>query len=140
MTGFPPTQGNVGGMLRTGILRSSIHRPVGTHPLVVCRSPIAKEYASANQGPPSYSVRDGGGWAWEGLSQSEASLSLGAESTVVCYQDPYKLRCARTSGSVLEFLLKQILRAGAVGGTDRLLGHLSSQGRRLPLGQSGHLL
>ena len=52
---------------------------------------------------------------------------------------PYKLRCVSTSGSVLEFLLKQILRAGAVGGTDRLLGHLSSQGRRLPLGPSGHL-
>ena len=65
--------------------------------------------------------------------------SLGVESTVICYQDPYKLRCVSTSGSVLEFLLKQILWAGAVSGTDRLLGHLSSQGRRLPLGLSGHL-
>ena len=64
---------------------------------------------------------------------------LGAGSTVICYWDPYKLRCASTSGSVLEFFLKQILQAGAVGGTDRLLGHLSSQGRRLPLGPSGHL-
>ena len=66
--------------------------------------------------------------------------SLGVESAVVCYRDPYKLRCVSTSGSVLEFLLKQILQAGAVGSTDQLLGHLSSQGRRLPLGQSGHLL
>ena len=31
--------------------------------------------------------------------------------------DPYKLRCASTSGSVLEFLLLRILRTGAVGGT-----------------------
>ena len=66
--------------------------------------------------------------------------SLGVESTVICYRDPYKLRCVSTSGSVLEFLWKQILQAGAVGSTDRLLGHLSSQGRRLPLGQSGRLL
>ena len=76
----------------------------------------------------------------EGLSQSEAPPSLGAESAVVCYWDPYKLRCISASGSVLEFLLKQILQAGAVGSTDRLLGHLSSQGRRLPLGPSGRLL
>ena len=66
--------------------------------------------------------------------------SLGAESAVICYWDPYKLRCVSASGSVLEFLLKQLLRAGAVSSTDRLLGHLSSQGRRLPLGPSGHLL
>ena len=74
--------------------------------------------ASANQRPPP---------------------SLGAESAVICYRDPYKLRCVSTSGSVLEFLSKQILQAGAVGSTDRLLGHLSSQGRRLPLGPSGRL-
>ena len=66
-------------------------------------------------------------------------LLLGAESAVVCYWDPYKLRCVSASGSVLEFLLKQILQAGAVGSTDQLLGPLSSQGRRLPLGPSGHL-
>ena len=66
--------------------------------------------------------------------------SLGVESAVVCYWDPYKLRCVIASGSVLEFLLRQILQAGAVSSTDRLLGHLSSQGRRLPLGSSGRLL
>ena len=66
--------------------------------------------------------------------------SLSAESAVVCYWDPYKLRCVSASGSVLEFLLKQILQAGAVGSTDRLLGHLSSQGGRLPLGPSSRLL
>ena len=54
----------------------------------------------------------------EGLSQSEAPPSLGTESAVVCYWDPYKLRCISASGSVLEFLLKQILQAGAVGSTD----------------------
>ena len=70
----------------------------------------------------------------EGLSQSEAPPSLDVESTVICYRDPYKLRCISTSGSVLEFLLKQILQAGAVGSTDQLLGHLGAQGRRLPLG------
>ena len=31
--------------------------------------------------------------------------------------DPYKLRCAGTSGSVLEYLSYSTLRAGAVGGT-----------------------
>ena len=94
----------------------------------------------SQSGASRHSVRDERGRTREGLSQSEAPPSLGVESTVVCYRDPYKLRCVSTSGSVLEFLLKQILQVGAVGSTDRLLGHLSSQGRRLPLGQSGHLL
>ena len=31
--------------------------------------------------------------------------------------DPYKLGCASTSGSVVEYLLYRTLRTGAVGGT-----------------------
>ena len=55
----------------------------------------------SQSGPPRHSVRDERGHTWEGLSQSEAPPSLGAESAVVCYQDPYKLRCVSTSGAGL---------------------------------------
>ena len=70
---------------RAGVLQSSIHRPIGTDALVVCHPPVDKEQASANPRPFRRSVRDDRGHAWEGLSQSEASPSLGAESAVVCY-------------------------------------------------------
>ena len=55
-----------------------------------------QEKASANQRPSHH-------WVWRVLLSA-----IG---------DPYKLRCASTSGSVLEFLLLRTLRTGAVGGT-----------------------
>ena len=56
----------------------------------------AREKASANQRPSCHWVR------------RVLSSAIG---------DPYKLRCASTSGSVLEFLLLRTLQTGAVGGT-----------------------
>ena len=60
----------------------------GTDPLVVCRPPIGKEKASTNQRPFCYSMKSDRGHVGEGLSQSEAFLPLGAESTIVCYWRP----------------------------------------------------
>ena len=73
---------------QAGVLRSSVHCLIGMDPLVVCRPPIGKEQASANQRPFHHSVRDDRGCMQEGLSQSEAFPPLGAESAVVCYWRP----------------------------------------------------
>ena len=70
---------------QAGVLPSSIHCLIGTNPLVVCHPPVDKEQASANQRPFRHSVWDDRGRMQEGLSQSEASPSLGVESAVVCY-------------------------------------------------------
>ena len=100
-------------------------------------------------------------WQGIGLGQSEAFLPFSAGRQRARARGPQPIRglpaircgeCCRLLLSPLQievrkylgvslgFLLKQIPRAGAVGSTDRLLGHLSSQGRRLPLGPSGRLL
>ena len=71
--------------VQAGVLRSSIHCLIGMDPLIVCRPPIGKEQASANQRPFCHSVRDDRRHTREGLSQSEAFLPLGVESAVVCY-------------------------------------------------------
>ena len=60
----------------------------GVDPLVVHRPPIGKEKASTNQRPFRHSMRSDRGCMGEGLSQSEAFLPLGAESTIVCYCRP----------------------------------------------------
>ena len=96
-----------------GVLHWSTHCLIGTDPLVVCCPPIVREQphpirglsaiqcrhvgrASTNQRPPHQ-------WVQRALSSA-----IG---------DPYKLRCASTSGSVLEYLLYRTLQTGAVGGT-----------------------
>ena len=84
-----------------GVLQLSIHYLIGTDPLVVCHPLADKEQASANQRPFHHSVWNNRGHMQEGLSQSEASPPLGAESAVICYRDPYKLRCISALGSVL---------------------------------------
>ena len=86
VTGFPLTRGIAGKM--PSELRLSIHCLIGMNPLVVCRPPVGKEQASANQRPFHHSVRDNRGRTREGLSQSEAFPPLGAESAVVCYWRP----------------------------------------------------
>ena len=73
---------------RAGVLRLSIHCPIGTDPLVVCHPLVDKERASANQRPFHHSMRNDRGHAREGLSQSEAPPPLGAESAVICYWRP----------------------------------------------------
>ena len=70
---------------QAGVLRLSIHCLIGMDPLIVCRPPIGKEQASANQRPFRHSVWDDRGRTQEGLSQSEAFPPLGAESAVICY-------------------------------------------------------
>ena len=55
---------------------------------VVCRPPVGKEEASTNQRPFCHSMRNDRGRTGEGLSQSEAFLPLGVESTIVCYWRP----------------------------------------------------
>ena len=73
---------------KAGVLRLSIHCLIGMHPLVVCHPLVVKDQASANQRPLRHSVWNNRGHTWEGLSQSEAFLSVGAESAVVCYRGP----------------------------------------------------
>ena len=70
---------------QAGVLWWSIHCLIGMDPLVVCRPPVDKEQASANQRPFHHTVRDDRGRTRESLSQSEAFLPLGAESAVICY-------------------------------------------------------
>ena len=60
----------------------------GTDPLVVRRPPVGKEKALTNQRPFRHLMRSDRGHAGEGLSQSEAFLPLGVESTMVCYWRP----------------------------------------------------
>ena len=73
---------------QAGVLWWSIHHLIGMDPLVVCRPPVGKEQASANQRPFHHSVQNDRGHAREGLSQSEAFPPLGAESAVICYWRP----------------------------------------------------
>ena len=70
---------------QAGVLWWIIHCLIGMDPLVVCRPPVGKEQASANQRPFRNSVQDNRGHTRESLSQSEASPPLGAESAVICY-------------------------------------------------------
>ena len=102
---------------QAGVPHQSIHCLIGTDPLVVRRHPVDKEKASTNQRPFRHSVWDDRGQAGEGLSQSEVSRHWVRRVLSSATGDPYKLRCVSTSGSVLEFLLLQTLRTGAVGGT-----------------------
>ena len=106
---------------RAGVLWLSIHCPIGTDPLVVCRPLVDKERASANQRPFRHSARNDRGCAWEGLSQSEAPHHWVWRVLSSATGDPYKLRCVSASGSVLEFLLLRTLQTGAVGGTPTAL-------------------
>ena len=105
---------------RAGVLWLSIHCPIGTDPLVVCRPLVDKERASANQRPFRHSVQNDRGHVREGLSQSEAPHHWVRRVLSSATGDPYKLRCVSASGSVLEFLL-QTLQTGAVGGTPTAL-------------------
>ena len=70
---------------QAGVFWWSIHGLIGMDPLVVCRPPVGKEQASANQRPFCHSVRDDRGHMRESLSQSEAFPPLGAESAVIYY-------------------------------------------------------
>ena len=89
----------------------------GTDPLVVRRPPIGKEKASTNQSPFRHSVQSDRGHAGKASANQRLSHHWMRRVLLSAIGDPYKLRCASTSGSVLEYLLYRTLRTGAVGGT-----------------------
>ena len=86
-------------------------------PLVVCCLPIGKEKASSNQRPFCHSMRSDRGHAGKASANQRLSHHWVQRVLSSAIGDPYKLRCANTSGSVLEYLLYRTLWTGAVGGT-----------------------
>ena len=89
----------------------------GRDPLVVRRPPIGKEKASTNQRPFCHSMRSDRGHAGKASANQRLSRHCVRRVLSSAIGDPYKLRCASTSGSVLEYLLYRTLWTGAVGGT-----------------------
>ena len=90
---------------------------IGTDPLVVCRPPIGKEKALTNQRPFHHSVQSDRGCTGKASVNQRLSRHWVQRALSSAIGDPYRLRCASTSGSVLEYLLYRTLRTGAVGGT-----------------------
>ena len=89
----------------------------GTDPLVVHRPPVGKEKASTNQRPFHHSMRSNRGHVGKASANQRLSHDWVWRVLSSAIGDPYKLRCASTSRSVLEYLLYRTLRTGAVGGT-----------------------
>ena len=89
----------------------------GTDPLVVLHPAVGKEMASTNQRPLRHSMQSDRGHTGKALANQRFSRHWVWRALSSAIGDPYKLRCASTSGSVLEFLLYRTLRTGGVGGT-----------------------
>ena len=86
-------------------------------PLVVRCPPIGEERALSNQRPFHHSVQSDRGHAGKASANQRLSHHWVWRVLSSAIGDPYKLRCASTLGSVLEFLLYSTLWTGAVGGT-----------------------
>ena len=86
-------------------------------PLVVCHPPVGKEKALTNQRPSAIQCGMIEGAREKASANQRPSHHWVQKVLSSASGDPYKLRCASTSGSVLEFLLLRTLQTGAVGGT-----------------------